>query len=1038
MGALSGGWQRLISNAPLANLVLVLVLALGIWAYLDLPRARDPEINFNWVTIWTPYPGASAEEVAREVTEPLEDALRNVSDIRYVVSSSREGLSSILVRFERLDEQAFDKRLNDLRREVLNQANDLPAGVKTPRIWEITSSNGFPTAMLVLFGPVGGETLRAAGEQLKRRLELLPGVDRVLVFGAQDPELQVRFDPWLLAARGIAPVTLAERLRAWFQNLAAGRVLAGGEEWLVEVSGKTADPESLAHVPLVFGPDMPPIELAELGEVALGAERARQLVRFRGEPALLLSVTKTPHANTLELVKQLQEFAQTNRAALYALGLELALVDDQTRETRQAIALMESNALIGVGLVLATVALFLGWKLATWVASGMIFALAGTIALLWAADQTLNLSVLLGIVIALGMLVDDAVVIVEAIYAKLVRGLAPAQAVTSGIREVAGPVMSAVLTTVAAFLPLTLLPGVLGDFLRIVPQVVSLALTASLIEAYWLLPAHILGMRQVLSPSPIKHWRERWQRRLRNAYGRKLISALRHPWWTALGLGLLVAVALGLLVSGVVRVQFFAFDTVRLFYIHTELPVGAPLTQTIEIAERLTHVVEQYLPGNELRAAVATAGLKFTDTEPLYADHYAQVIVSLHAEGRSVEEIIAALRSALEQAALPYPVSFLTVKGGPPAQRPINVKIQSDVDAEREAAVELVRGWLAAIPGVRDIRDDRVAGRASLRLRWRPSALQAAGIDAAWATRTARLLVDGEVVGQTRRFGEALKVIVKAKPQAWQAIEAWLALPVVAADGTSLPLSHLAEVEVRESPGMIRRYQYVRTVTVEAELDRERTETLAVNAELMRRWQQVAARYPSVRLNFTGELDDIQESLTFLKRVFWLGIGLIYLILTAEFRSYLQPLIVLVSVPLALAGVVFGLVASGLPLSLYTLYGVVALSGIAVNSAIVLIAAANERQRQGMGVLHATVYAARRRLIPILITSGTTIAGLSSLAFGWTGKSLLWGPVASSIVWGLGFSTALTLWVIPLLYLATARLKSLRVFPSPAANAPDE
>ncbi len=148
MGALSGGWQRLISNAPLANLMLALVLALGIWAYLDLPRARDPEINFNWVTIWTPYPGASAEEVAREVTEPLEDALRNVSDIRYVVSSSREGLSSILVRFERLDEQAFDKRLNDLRREVLNQANDLPAGIKTPRIWEITSSNGFPTAML--------------------------------------------------------------------------------------------------------------------------------------------------------------------------------------------------------------------------------------------------------------------------------------------------------------------------------------------------------------------------------------------------------------------------------------------------------------------------------------------------------------------------------------------------------------------------------------------------------------------------------------------------------------------------------------------------------------------------------------------------------------------------------------------------------------------------------------------------------------------------------------------------------------------------
>lgn len=1017
-------YAALIGNAPLANLLFLLVLVVGVVSYLVMPRARDPEINFNWVNVWVVFPGASAEDVARKVTEPLEEAIRSVADIRFVVSSSREGLASILVRFHRVDQETFARRVEEIRREVLNKANDLPKGVKTPKVMEITTSNGFPTAMIALYGPVGGEAMRSEAERLKRALERLPGVDRALVFGFREPELQIRFDPFLWAAAGLPATAVADQLRGWLRDLAAGRVAIANDEWLVRVSGERIDGETLAQLPVVVSGEGVPalVPLAAVAEVREGAERPRQLVRYQDQPALLVSITKKGDANTLSLLATLNQFIAEQNPVLAPLGLRLALVDDQTPATRAAITVMEKNALAGFALVLAIVGFFLGWRLGILVALGMVFALAGTFALLAAQGETLNLTVLLGVVIALGMLVDDAVVIVEAIHSRIAQGVATQRAVFAGVAEVAAPVASSVLTTIAAFLPLMLLPGILGDFLRIVPLVVTVALLVSLIEAYWLLPAHILDWRHAFDAprGRLAQWRDRFQQRLRNGYGRLLVRALRAPWQTTALLVLAFAAAIALVAGGWVRVQFFAFETIRLFYIHADLPVGTPLETTLAVADRMRTAVETRLSAAELRAAVATAGVKFTDTEPLYADHHAQVIVSLqpHEEtGRTTEEVIEALRAEVEAAARPYRATFLIVKGGPPAQRPVSLKVRSENDREREAVVALVKGWLAEIPGVRDVTDDRVVGRPTIELRWRPEQLAAVGLDPVTATRTVALLADGEYLAETRRGGETWRVLLQAQPQPLAVPEAWLALPILTPKGGAVPLEQLAEVTVRESAGVVRRYQYTRSVTVEAEIDREVAETRAVNAALLARWQQVAPRYPSVTLDFTGELDDIKESLSALQKIFLLGVGLIYLILATQFRSYLQPLIILVTVPLAFTGVVYGLALSHLPLSLYTMYGVVALTGIAVNSAIVLVAAYNDRRRAGMGVIHAVVYSARRRLLPILITSGTTIGGLLSLATGFAGHSLLWGPVATSIVWGLGVATVLTLFVVPMVLL---------------------
>lgn len=1020
-------YERLITNHPLANITFVLVLVSGLLTYLAMPRAQDPEINFNWVNIITTLPGASAEDIELEITGPLEDAIAQVKDIKFVSSSSREGLSSILVRFEELSERVFDKRVNDLRREVQNKhAAELPLESNDPQILEITTSNGFPTAHIAVYGP-GGEHLRWTAAMLKKDLEQLEGVDQVLALGLDEPELHVNFDPARVAAAGLSPVQVSDAVAAWFRNTLAGRVTAQDTEWLVRLEGKTADPVRLAEAAVIT-----PAGRVALGEIAVvdrGHERSAQLVRYQGFPAVLLSITKQADANTLQLVERLNAFTAERNPLLHEQGVQLEVVDDQTHATKHAIAVMESNALIGLIAVLGMCWLFLGTRLAVLVALGIPFALAGAFLAANLIGSTLNLTVLLGIVIALGMVVDDAVVVMEAIYYRLSRGEPHLEAVINGIREVVSPVLAAILTTIAAFLPLMLLPGILGDFMFVVPFVVTTALLISLFEAFWILPAHILMIRPDYTSrvSRAQQLRVRATRWLRLRYGQLLVGVMRRPR-TGLAVVLFtMAGAIGLVAEGVVKRDFFAFDSVRQFYIHVDLAPGVPLEHSLQQAERAVTIALEGIAPEELRSLTPMAGVKFTDTEPLYGPQYGQVIVALQPrrdDMRETSAIVDALREPVQALEGVARFSFLEVKGGPPTSRPINVKVRGDDYAELRAATDALLAALHDIEGTRDIQDDDVAGRAELRLLPNREKLARAGITPGEVARLLRLYGEGEMVATTRDRGEKLEVVVRARPEVLTDIEELLQRPVPLASGEQVQLGSLVDAGTRISKGYIRHYQLKRAITVEAELDREVIDTVAANDRLKAAWEELQSDYPNVDLDFSGELDDIQESLDSMARLFLFGLGLIYLILAAQFRSYFQPIIILVTVPLAFTGVVLGLLVSGNPLSLYTLYGVVALTGIAVNAAIVLISAANQRLAAGMGLEHAIIHAARRRVVPILITTVTTIGGLFSLAVGLGGKSLMWGPVAASIVWGLGFSALLTLFAIPLVWRMAMGLRS--------------
>jgi multidrug efflux pump subunit AcrB len=1018
--------ERLITHHPLANIAFAVVLVMGAIAYATMPREQDPEINFNWLNISTALPGASAEDVEAKITNPLEDALRNVQDVRWVISSSREGVSNVLVRFREIDERTFDKRVNDVRREIQNKANaELPVEALDPDILEITSANGFPTAMVVLRGQADDEHLRFAARSVREDIERISGVDRVLALGFRDPELRVEFEPQELAARGVNAVQLADALRGWFRDVFAGKQDAADAEWLVRVAGAVPDVERLAGFELPLGGGAA-VRLDTLAEVRRISQRPRQLVGTDGSPAVLLSVTKIGGSNTLELVDRLRDYVERKNAVLDGTGLSLVLSDDQSIPTRDALAIMQNNAVVGLILVLGVCWLFLGSRISAMVALGVVFSIAGTFILLDVTGNSLNVSVLLGIVIVLGMLVDDAVVVVEAMYYRMQRGTDALQAALESLREVGLPVLAAVTTTVAAFLPLMLLPGILGQFMFVIPFVVTVGLTVSLIEAVWMLPAHVVALGpKALSASRSQAWRERWTHALRVKYTRALIHVMRRPARYLGGAFALFLATMGLIVlgaafnSGPVRFNFFAFDPIRLFYVNVDLPPTTPIEESIAHTLTVEQIVRRHLREGEARSVVSMAGIKFTDVEPVYGDRYGQIAVSLNPateDSRRIDDIIEGMREDIEAAPVPAQMSFFKLSGGPPTGKAISVKVRADDPAELAAASEAVKRIVSGIEGARDIGDDSSPGRSELTLEVDVAAAREAGLDPASVARLLRLHVDGEVVADLRDRGEKVELRVQARQQRLDRVEALLAQPVALPGGGTTVLGALVKHETRTSADLIKHWNFRRAITVEADLDLDVNNAVAAAQTLRDEWEKVRAAYPNADLDFSGQLDDINESLAAMGPLSLLGIGLIYLILAAQFRSYWQPLLILVTVPLALVGVTLGVVVSGNPVSLYTMYGAIALIGISVNGAIVLIDAANSRRAAGMRTLHAAIYAARRRVIAIAMTTGTTIAGLFSLAMGFAGESLLWGPVASAIVWGLAFSSVLTLFVVPVLY----------------------
>jgi multidrug efflux pump subunit AcrB len=660
--------RRLLSNHVLVNLTFVLVLAVGTWSYLELPRQQDPTLNFNWIVITTILPGASALDVEKKVTDPIEDALRNIKDIKFVSSNSRGSVSSILVRFQDISDRDFDKRVSDLRREIQNKEAELPAAAEDPLILEITSANAYPTASIAVVGQADDENLRQQAYNLEKSLERIQGVDRVDTIGLRDPEIQVAIDPVRLQALKLTPGQVADTVSLFFQDVAAGESRIGERDWLIRLVGSDADPASLANRPIIGSGGE--VTIDDVANVTRAREKPDKMTRYNGKPAVLFAVFKQADNNTIELVDRLKAFISERNQLSQQTGVELVLTDDQTTVTTNAINLMQRNALIGLVLVVIVAWFFLGSRIALLTAIGIPFVLAGTFWVLYAIGETLNVMVLLGIVIVLGMLVDDAVVVVESIYYRIQRGMQALDAAIGALREVALPVLTAVLTTMAAFGPLTLVPGILGDFMKVIPIVVVVALGMSLVEAFWMLPAHVIfaGIN-FRKPSRMQVFRQRFTHWIQINYVRILVRFMRYRWWTLAGVMLLFFSAVFLISSGKIRYDFFAADTIRLFYVNVEMPPGTSIESTMEKVLEIEKKVKGHVRDGEARAIISYSGNMFTDMEPRLGDRFGQILVGLNPKRpqlRSVEEMIEEMRADVSGTPGPAQISFLQLSGGPP------------------------------------------------------------------------------------------------------------------------------------------------------------------------------------------------------------------------------------------------------------------------------------------------------------------------------------------------------------------------------------
>jgi len=1002
----------LYKNHVFANLVYLLVLVMGSLAYLQLPKEKAPDKPVNSATVLITIPGASAEDVEKNLVEPVERMLRSkIRNIKHVSSNAQTGITFINIEFEEIEKTIYERRLLELRRElqVLAQT-ELPKTAAPAEIYESSLKNSDWFKILV-YSPGEDENFRRQAHQIKQDILSLPGVSLVDTKGLEEPELQVVFHPERLAGLGVSPTALADTVSSYFKDIAAGVVKVDEREWLLRITGTDDAAEQLAQLPVTAAKGV--VKLGELADIKRGNKAVKLGVRFRGQPAVAIVAVKQPGANTLQLIEQLKRYIDSRNQISNSTGVKLFMLIDNSDEIRHAISGMEQHAWSGMLLVLAVTWLLLGTRLSLLTTLAVPFSLAGVFSALQLTGQSLNLSVLLGVIIVLGMLVDDAVVVIEAIGQSLRRNLTPIAATVSALKEVWLPVCTSSLTTMATFLPLMLMTGFLGNLMGVVPEVVSLALLISIVQALWILPAHAAA---TVKPETGYRWRDRMRQILQRRYGRALIAIMRRPF-TGLGLLLAIFILSGTAIAlGWVRVNLLPSIPDYGFVVTLEMVNGSPSARTLATLEEIEKRVTSVLQPGELRASSAESGGIQKDGQYVYGHQYGDIWFNLNQSSREAATILPQIKPLLTNLEGAADVWVENDSQSFTGESAIFVNVKGTPGSHFNAALNCLQAIVAATPGTSQVRINSIAGLSELDLHLDGLAIQRAGLKPDTVARTLQLLADGEKTGSFIDNGEPVDVRVLAAQNQIHDITDLLSYTVAGNDGSSIPISQLVAVRSRIGPAAINHFDFQQVQTIQASLDKSRLDILDAIHSIRERWQQEQDRFPSVSVSFGGEAETVQEGLDQLKQLFLLGLGLVFIIAGAQFQSYGLPFLVLLKIPMAFAGVILGLFVSHQTISLYTLYGGVALAGIAVNSAILMFAAAEDRLKSGMSVMHASVYAARRRFLPIFITSLTTLVGLLPLALTSDKASTQWQPVASAIVWGVGFSTLFTLFLMPLLY----------------------
>jgi len=1013
-----------LKNRVAVGVLVVLIVITGAYSYLNLPPEAAPDVPIPIILITTTYQGVAPEDVETSVTMKIEKELAGLKGVKEIRSSSAEGMSMIVIEFQ--PDIIIDDAMQYVRDRIDLAKAELPDDADEPSLKEINISD-FPIMMISISGDMSPVRLKMMADDMEDAIEQIPGVLNVDVLGALEREIRLEIDRDRLASRNLTIPELLQLIPSENVNISAGGLETEGTRFNVRVPAEFVDPGEVDHL-LIAVRDGNPIYLADVAVVHDTFKDRSTYSRLDGRESITVSVQKRAGANIIaisEAVKQIIREAERQAPA----GVTFELTEDQSKHVRNMVLDLENNIASGLVLVVGMLMLFVGLRSSIIVSLVIPLSMLISFTIIAALGYTLNMVVLFSLVLALGMLVDNAVVIVENIYRHMQLGKARFRAAVEATREVAWPVVTSTLTTVAAFFPLLFWPDVIGDFMSYLPITLIITLSSSMFVALVVSPV-VCSLFGRADKRHRKHI-------ILHAYSRFLRLAVNN-WAVTLTLSVLLLIALaGLYVKLGKGIQFLPDSDPDRAIVNIRCPQGTNIRETDRLTRIVEERVETYRPWlKNVITNVGSSGSFFGDggTGGPHVGNLTLIFKDYEARERPSGDIIQQIREELAD----IPGAEIKVEKermGPPTGAAVTVRVIGRDFPVLERLSEQARKMIADVPGLVNLRSDLEATRPELVFRVDRRRAMLLGANTATVGNFLKMAIFGREVGTYRQYNDEYDITVRL-PHAERAnIENILGLQVPNNAGASVPLSSLGTFDYKGGFGTINRVDQKRVVTLTG--DAEGRLAPAVLADVQARLASLE-KVSNYEISYAGEKEDQDKAAAFLSKAFMVAVLLITLILVAQFNSLIVPFIIMFTVVLSLIGVLAGLIICGIPFGIImTGIGVISLAGVVVNNAIVLLDYTRQLQARGMSLIDAAVEAGETRLRPVLLTASTTMLGLVPMATGvsydfhtWTWatrsqSSEWWNGMAIAVIFGLGFATMLTLVVVPTMYVLMNRIKDL-------------
>ena len=1001
-----------VNNPVFVNLLLLLGLAMGLIYYGIMPKEVFPAVPLDKVLITTIYKDVAPEEVERVITIPLENAVKGVDGIEKVQSASRQGFSVILLDVE----QGLDlKRVaQDVQSAIDRMKTPLPKDSEKPIVVDLETKFNVITVSVV--GSAPELTLRKVAEQLADLIEAVPGVAEVLKTGFRDREIWIEVDPHRLYSLGLGISEVLRIVGRRNVNMPAGIIKGKREEFLVRTEAEIRTLGQLLGTPVKKARNASTLPLRAIATAKFTFEEATNFGRINLQPAINLTVQKKTKGDTIKIAKAVRRLiAEFKKQLPPGMGLEIS--QDNSVWIKSRLKTMYTSGSWGFLFVCIILFIFLNWRTAIWTALGIPASFMGAIIMMHAFGMTINMLTLFSMILVLGIVVDDAIIVSENVHRHQLMGKSPRQAAIDGAKEVTMPVVAAILTTIAAFLPMLMMSGIMGKFMAVIPQVVTFALLASLIEALIILPSHLADFNKPIPPEKIKRARGRIVPFLVRHYRRVLRLCLK---WRYLTVAMSIVLAGFMGYVAVKKIPFILFESrdISHFVINIETPVGTRLSKTGAVAAKVEAVVRKQ-PKKDVAALTTFVGrqIDYKTGASDEGSHLAQVMVEtthFDTKGRRNGYVIMnEIRDWLKGVTGISRLQISEVGHGPPVGSAVEVRVRgAELKVLRKIANEM-KDFLRKQPGVVDIKDDFSPGKREIKIDVNQQRAWFYHLDTASIAAAVQTSFGGTKASDIRRGRDEIDIMVKLAGKYRNDPNFVGQIKIKNQKGKLVPLGAVAKVDFKRGLATVRRYERKRSITVTANVNTKITTSNKINRLLMARFANLNQRYPGYDLAFGGEAEEQQKSLSSLGAAFLVAVLVIFLILGSLFRSYSQPFVVLFSLPFGFIGVVLGHLIMNISFGLLSLLGLVALCGVVVNDALVLVDFVNNSRRRGGGRWLSIMRGGTLRLRPIILTSATTILGLSTLTFKTSGQAGFLAPMAISLSFGLVFATVLTLLIVP-------------------------